>query len=294
MAVFSPARRHAVPPTALVMGAVLSVQLGSAVATHLFGSVQPGGAAFLRLAVGAIVLVALSRPALRCLEWQSARWAILFGLAVAAMNVSFYSALDRIPLGIAVALEFTGPLGVAVAGSRRILDAIWVVLAAAGVILLTPWGGLHLDALGVLLALLAGLFWASYIVLSAKVGRVFPGSQGLTIALLVGALALVPAGVVGGGSALLLPRTLLLGAAVGILSSVVPYTLELEALRTLPTRVFGVLMSTEPAVGALVGFVFLQQVLGLRSIAAIALVCTAAVGASLFGRPDVPAREAGA
>jgi inner membrane transporter RhtA len=193
-----------------------------------------------------------------------------------------------------VALEFTGPLGVAVAGSRRILDAIWVVLAAAGVILLTPWGGLHLDALGVLLALLAGLFWASYIVLSAKVGRVFPGSQGLTIALLVGALALVPAGAVGGGSALLLPRTLLLGAAVGILSSVVPYTLELEALRTLPTRVFGVLMSTEPAVGALVGFVFLQQVLGLRSIAAIALVCTAAVGASLFGRPDVPAREAGA
>lgn len=268
------------------------MQLGSAVATHLFDSVQPGGAAFLRLAIGAIVLVALARPAMRGLEWRSARWAILFGLTVAGMNFCFYSALDRIPLGIAVALEFTGPLGVAVAGSRRALDVLWVALAAAGVILLTPWGGLHLDAFGVLLALLTGVFWGSYILLSARVGRLFPGSQGLTIALVAGAVAMIPVGVAGGGSALLLPRTLLLGAGVAILSSVVPYTLELEALRTIPTRVFGVLMSTEPAMAAVVGFVFLQQVLGLRSILAIVLVCAAAVGASLFGRADVAAREA--
>lgn len=286
------ARRLAVPPTALVMGAVVSVQLGSAVATHLFGSIGPGGAAFLRLLVGAVILVALSRPATREMRWSAMRWAILFGLAVAAMNFCFYSAIDRIPLGIGVALEFTGPLGVAVAGSRRPLDALWVALAGAGVILLTPWGGLTLNLVGVLLAMLTGGFWASYILLSAKVGKLYPGSTGLTIAMIAGAIALAPVGVMGGGTVLLLPQTLVLGTAVGILSSVVPYSLELEALRTLPTRVFGVLMSTEPAVGAIAGFLFLGQILGLRSILAIALVCLAATGASLFGHGDTASQEA--
>lgn len=274
------------------MGAVLSVQLGSAVATHLFHAVGTGGAAFLRLAFGALVLVAVSRPDLRGSAWTDLGTAILFGLTVAGMNFTFYSAIDRIPLGVAVALEFTGPLTVAVLGSRRALDVVWVLLAAAGVVLLTPWGGLALDPVGVVLALITAIFWGSYILLSARVGRIFPGGSGLSVALTAGALALVPFGLAAEPQHLIDLRVLALGAGVGVLSSVIPYSLELEALRNIPTRIFGVLMSTEPAVGALVGYVFLRQVLGIRAIAAIALVSVAATAASLLGHDDTVAHEA--
>ena len=272
-------QRATLPPTALVMGAVASVQLGSALAKHLFYALGPGGAAFLRLAFGALVLLAAVRPRPGGQNRAGYRVAILFGLTVAAMNFSFYSALDRIPLGIAVTLEFVGPLGVAVAGSRKALDVLWVVLAAGGIVLLTPWGGLRLDPLGVVFALLAGIFWSMYIILSARVGRTFTGGSGLAIALSAGGLALLPVGIVSAQTALLDPRLLALGAGVGLLSSVIPYSLELEALRHLPTRVFGVLMSTEPAVAAIVGLVFLGQVLRVRAVIAIVLVTAAAVGA---------------
>lgn len=269
-----------IPPALLVMGAVGSVQCGSAVATHLFASVGTGGAAFLRLLVGAVILLAAWRP--RFGHAGRAAWvaAILFGLTTAAMNFSFYSALDRLPLGIAVTLEFVGPLGVAIAGSRRLLDLLWVVLAAAGIVLLAPWGGLHLNLLGMAFALLAGTFWALYIILSARVGRLFPGGTGLAIAMTSGAVALLPVGLSAAGASLLNGRVLLLGVAVGLLSSVIPYSLELEALRHLPTRVFGVLMSTEPAAGAIVGLVFLGQVLSLRALIAVVLVTVAAIGAA--------------
>jgi inner membrane transporter RhtA len=269
-----------VPPTILVLGAVVSVQCGSAVATHLFATIGSGGAAFLRLAVGALVLLAVWRPWVRRhtrSEWVAA---ILFGLTTAAMNVSFYSALDRIPLGVAVTLEFVGPLGLAVAGSRRILDVVWVIFAAAGILLLAPWGGLHLDPLGIGFALLAGAFWSLYIILSARVGRLFSGGGGLAIAMAAGAAALLPVGLVSAGAALLDGRTLLLGLIIGLLSSVIPYSLEMESLRRLPTRVFGVLMSTEPVVGALAGLIFLGQLLDFRALVAILLVTVAAVGAT--------------
>jgi inner membrane transporter RhtA len=274
------------------MGAVLSVQLGSAVATHLFHAVGPGGAAFLRLAFGSLVLVTVSRPDLRGSAWTDLATAVLFGLTVAGMNFTFYSAIDRIPLGVAVALEFTGPLTVAVLGSRRALDVVWVLLAAAGVVLLTPWGGLALDPVGVVLALITAIFWGSYILLSARVGRIFPGGSGLSVALTAGALALAPFGLAAAPQHLIDLRVLALGAGVGVLSSVIPYSLELEALRRIPTRIFGVLMSTEPAVGALVGYVFLRQVLGARAIAAIALVSVAATAAALLGHDDTVAHEA--
>lgn len=273
-----------VPPIALVFAAVLSVQLGSAIAKHLFASIGPGGSAFLRLAFGALLLLALLRPRLRGYDPAAYRAAILFGLAVAAMNFSFYSALARIPLGVAVTLEFVGPLGVAVAGSRRALDLLWIGLAAAGIILLTPWGGLRLDPAGVLFALLAGSFWAAYILLSARVGRAFPGAAGLAIALLTGALALAPVATLVAGRRLLTPLPLLLGAGVGVLSSLIPYSAEMEALRHLPTRVFGVLMSTEPAVGTLVGFVLLGQSVNARALLAVALVSIASAGASETSR----------
>lgn len=269
-----------VPPIILVLGAVASVQCGSALATHLFATVGPAGAAFLRVVVGALLLLAVWRPRVRGLNRREWLAAIAFGLATAGMNAVFYAALDRVPLGIAVTLEFVGPLGVAVAGSRRALDGLWIALAAGGILLLTPWGGLHLDPIGVALALLAGLFWACYILLSARVGRLFAGGSGLALALAAGSLALLPVAALGAGRALLNGRVLLLGAGVGLLSSVIPYSLELEALRRLPTRVFGVLMSAEPAVAAIVGLIFLHQMLHPRAVAAIALVTIAALGAT--------------
>ncbi len=269
-----------IPPTALVLLAVCSVQLGSGVAKHLFADIGPGGAAFLRIAYAAPILLVLWRPRLRGYSRTDYLLAAAFGLTIAAMNFVFYSSLNRIPLGIAVTLEFVGPLGVAVAGSRRTLDLLWVTLAAGAVVLLAPWGGANLDPFGAGLALLSGGFWALYILLSARVGRVFQGGRGLAIAMTVGTVALAPVGIAIAGSHLLDLTTLLLGLLVAVLSSIVPYSLELEALRTLPTRTFGVLMSCEPAVAALVGFLLLGQVLGLRGIAAVIMVVIAALGAS--------------
>ena len=205
------------------------------------------------------------------------------------MNLIFYEALDRIPLGIAVTFEFVGPLGVAVAGSRRAVDALWVVMAAGGILLLADPGG-DLNGLGVALALTAGGFWALYIVLAARTGEAYTGSEGLTLAMVVAALVPLGPGIVQGGSDLLDPRLLLLGAAVALLSSVVPYSLETEALRRMPNHVFGVLMSLEPGVAALAGFVVLGQSLHAREVVAIALVVAASIGASRYAaRPAAPA-----
>lgn len=258
----------------------MSVQVGSAVATHLFQSAGPVATAFLRLGFGALILLAIWRPSFRSYRWPQYRVAILFGLATAAMNASFYAALNRIPLGVAVALEFVGPMGLAIIGSQRPLDLLWVLLAATGIALLTPWGGLHLDPTGVFLALVAGCLWAIYITLSARVGSAFTGGNGLAIAVTAGGLGLLPFAAVSAGRSLFDARVLLIGVVVAVLSSAVPYSLEMEALRRLPTRVFGVLMSTEPAVGALVGLVLLRQVLGVRAVIAIALVTAASIGST--------------
>jgi inner membrane transporter RhtA len=273
-------RADGIPPTLLVLAAVASVQLGGAFAKTLFDEVGPGGTAFLRVLFAALILAALWRPAVRGLsraEWQLA---VAYGFTLVAMNLTFYEALDRIPLGIAVTFEFVGPLGVAIAGSRRPLDLVWVALAAAGIILLSDFGGADLDGLGVALALLAGGFWAAYILLGARVGRVFPGGAGLALAMIVATVPLAPVGVADAGGELLVPWILATGAAVGILSSAIPYALELEALRRLPVGVFGVLMSLEPAVAALAGFVVLDESLATREVAAILLVVAASAGAA--------------
>ncbi|MGB3634347.1 MAG: EamA family transporter [Rubrobacteraceae bacterium] len=265
--------------------AVGSVQLGAAIAKSLFDEIGPSGTVFLRVGFAALVLLLLWRPRITGYTRREYLISALFGLALAAMNFSLYLAIDRIPLGVAVTLEFIGPLGVAVAGSRRALDLLWAVLAAGGILLLAPlglFGGVELDPVGVALALLAGLFWASYILLSARTGSIFPGGTGLVIALCLGTVVLAPVGIAGAGYALLDPWLLLVGFGVAMLSSAVPYSLELEALRKLPSRVFGVLMSLEPAVAAIIGFLILGERLGLRSIAAILLVTVAAAGASRF------------
>ena len=276
----------ATPPTGLVMLSIFSVQLGAAVAKGLFDSLGPGGTVFLRIAFAALVLLVLVQPNLGGHARGGWLVAALFGLALAGMNYSIYMAFDRIPLGVAVTLEFVGPLGLAVAGSRRALDGLWILLAAAGILLLAPLGILgevNLDPVGVAFALLAGGLWAAYILLSAKTGSAFPGGTGLVIALCVGTVVLLPVGVANAGPALLDPKLLLAGFGVAMLSSAVPFSLELEALRKIPARVFGVLMSLEPAVAALAGLVVLGERLGPRALVAIFLVTVAAAGASRYG-----------
>jgi inner membrane transporter RhtA len=279
-----------VPPTLLVLAAVASVQFGAALGKTLFDEIGPGGTVFLRVLFAAIVLAAIWRPELAGHDRRDLGLAVLFGLVLAAMNLCFYASLDRIPLGIAVTFEFVGPLGVAVFGSRQPRDLLWVGLAAAGILLLSDFGGADLDALGVGLALLAGAFWAAYILLSARVGRVFPGGAGLALAMVAATVPLAPVGVASAGTDLLVPWVLAVAAAVGVLSSAIPYALELEALRRMPVGVFGVLMSLEPAAGALAGLVVLGEELAAREVVAIALVIVASAGAAY--RATVVPRDA--
>jgi inner membrane transporter RhtA len=273
-----------VPSGALVLGGIASVQFGSAVATHLFATVGPAGAVLLRLVTASLVLVAIARPSLRGHARRDWQLVVLFGIALAGMNLSFYESLNRIPLGIAVSLEFVGPLGVAIAGSRRRIDGLWVALAAGGIIALTRGGTGHLSGLGIFFALLAGAFWGCYILFSARVGQSFARGTGLALAMCFAALVALPFGVAAGGSHLLTAHSLGIGAAVGMLSSAIPYSFELEALRRIAAHVFGVLMSIEPAMAALAGLIVLGQSLSARSIVGMALVVSASIGVSWHTR----------
>ena len=269
-----------VPPVAMVIAGATSIQFGAALGATLFDDVGPGGASLLRLAFAAVVLVAVWRPRVRAYEPRALRLALAFGVALGLMNLCFYEALDRIPLGVAVTIEFAGPVSVAVAFSRRALDLVWVALAAAGIVLLAdPFGSGGVDPTGLALILGAALCWAVYIVLAQRTTLVFSGSTGLALAAAVAWLVPLVPGLTEGGGDLLAPGALLVGAAaVALLSSVIPYTLETESLRRLPAHVFGVLMSLEPAVAALAGFVVLGQRLGARELFAIGLVIAASVG----------------
>ena len=279
-----------VPPVTLVIGAVASVQIGSALAKTVFDEVGPGGTVMLRTLLAAVILALLWRPEVRGRSREEWVLVVAFGAALAGMNYAFYAALDRIPLGVAVTFEFVGPLGVAVFGSRRPLDLVWVVLAGAGILLLADPGG-GFDGVGVALALLAGAFWAAYILVSARMGQAIPGQSGLALAMVVAAALVLPAGIVEGGTELLDPAVLGIGLGVAILSSAIPYSLEFEALRRLPAGVFGVLMSLEPAMAALAGFVVLGEVLHARELTAIGLVVVASAGAARGATGGPPVRD---
>ncbi|MFL6139895.1 MAG: EamA family transporter [Frankiaceae bacterium] len=272
-----------IAPEALVLTAIASAQTGGALATKLFDRVGPPGAVLLRLVLASAVLAALRRPAVRGRDRSDLALIGAFGVAFAAMNLTFYLALDRIPLGVAVTVEFVGPLGVALAGSRRPIDGLWALLAGGGVVLLTSAGG-RVGLAGVLLALAAGACWAAYILLSKAVGRRFDGNTGLVGAMVIAAVIALPWGIASGGRELLSPPVLALGLGVGMLSTAIPYSLELAALRRLPTRVFGVLMSLEPAMAALAGFLIIGQSLGHRALLALAMVSAASVGSTVAHR----------
>lgn len=283
-----------VAPELLVLGGIGSVQFGSAFANKLFAQAGPAGVVLLRLLLSAVILIAIARPSLRRRSRADVVAAIAFGLVLASMNWSFYEALHRLPLGVAVTIEFTGPLAVAVAGSRRLLDVVWVAFAAGGVILLALRGGhAGVHAVGVVLALVAASCWAGYILLSKRVGASFAQLDGLAIALGVGTCLVIPAGVVEGGSALLRPAVLAGGLGVALLSSLIPYSLEIVALRRLSAAAFGLLMSLEPAVAALAGVIVLGQPLTAVLAVALVLVVAASVGTTLTARRlPVPQPEA--
>ena len=273
------------PPTILVLISIASTQLGSAFAKNIIQELGSITTVLLRVGLGAIALLLIQRPQLKGYTRNNYLLLILFGLNMAAMNLSFYAAIARIPLGIAVTLEFAGPLGVACANSRQMLDLLWIFLAGVGIFLLAPIEGSFVDPVGVSLALLAAFFWGTYILLSAKVGKVFSNISGIglmTAALVAGTLGLLPLGILTQDFTQLEPRFLAAGLGVAILSSAIPYTFELEALKKLPVRVFGVLLSLEPAIATVLGFVILQERLELRAIVAVVLVTLASIGASAF------------
>jgi inner membrane transporter RhtA len=273
-----------VPPTVLVLLGIVSVQVGAALAKHLFGVVGSLGAVALRLFFAAAVLNLVWRPSPRL---GRRTWAVIlgYGLTLGLMNLCFYLALARIPLGIAVTAEFLGPLAVALAGSRRWLDAGWAVLATGGVALLMDGRG-ALDLVGLLFALATGTFWGLYILAGAALGRHTAEGNGLALGMAVAALVAVPFGVADSGTALLRPWALAAGFGVALMSSMIPYSLDLEALRRIPPRVFGILMSLEPAVAALVGLVVLGESLRWTQWTAVLCVVTASAGATRGAKQD--------
>ena len=268
-----------IPPTAQVLAGIVSVQIGAALAKQLFATVGSTGSVALRIFFAAAVLFVVWRPSLRL---NRRAWAAVasYGLVLGAMNLSFYLALAHLPLGVAVTITFLGPLAVAIGGSRRWLDAVWGLLAGGGVVLLAEGGNGDVQLLGVLLALVTAACWAAYILLSAALGRHTSGGGGLALGMVLATLVVAPIGIAEAGTALLEPWVLLAGFGVALLSSVIPYSLELEALRRMPPKVFGVLMSLEPAVAALVGLLLLGEILGATQWVAVLMVVVASVGAT--------------
>jgi inner membrane transporter RhtA len=272
----------------LVLLAIVSIQCGAAIAISLFDQVGFAGAVLLRNLLAAPVLLALWRPSLRGRE-RSDLWLVAgFGVALGVMNFAIYAAIDRIPLGIAVTVEFLGPLAVAVFTGRGPLSLLWAAMAALGVVALAgPFGG-DVDLLGIAFAAVAAAGWAAYILLGGRMGRVFPGASGLAIGVVIATLIQLPAGLAAGGSELVAPGVLAAAAAVAMLSTVIPYAAEIEAMRWIPPSPFGVLMSLEPGVAAMVGFIALDQGLDLGEVTGIALVVIASIGAIRTAR--LPAR----
>jgi inner membrane transporter RhtA len=275
----APRGRGSLGPIGLVLSGGISVQFGAALAVNLMPRAGALGVVTLRLLAAAVVLLLVCRPRLRGHSRTDWGTVLAFGVTLGAMNGLFYQAVDRIPLGAAVTLEVLGPLALSVLASRRLINAVWAALALAGVFLLGGGDFGALDPAGVAFALGAGAMWAAYIVFSARTGRRFPQADGLALAMGVGALLMLPLGIAESGTKLADPVTIALGSAVAIMSSVLPYTLELLALRRLPAPTFAILMSLEPALAATAGFLILGQTLSPVQAAAIALVIGASMGA---------------
>ncbi len=275
-----------VPPPGLLLVSIVSIQLGAAVAVNLFPVLGPVATAFLRLAFSAVLLIVVARHSITLDLRSHAGSLLLYGAILGVMNLSFYGAIDRIPLGIAVAIEFVGPLGLAVVTSRRVRDFVWIGIAALGIALLTPQIGSELDPLGVALAAVAGLCWATFAVLSQRLGSALPGNSGLAIGMAVAALVVLPVEVAVGGLGNLDLGLLGAALAVAILSTAMPLTLEFEALKRMTARAYGIIVTMEPAVAGLVGAILLGQAMGVQGLLAIVCVSVAALGVTVTERRD--------
>ncbi len=264
--------------------AILVIQLGAAIATHLFATLGPDGTVAIRVLISALLLLAINRISFSCLsDSLMSQWKLVvpYGLCMAVMNLFFYMAIARIPLGAAVAFEFIGPLSVAAFTSKNSRQLIWVALAAIGIFLLSPLSGADLDTLGVVFALLAGAGWALFILLSKQVSTRITGNTGLTLGMLVAAFALLPFAIPVLPALFSSPAVIMLALGVAVLSTTLPFTLEYEALKKLPARNYGVLVSLEPAAAALVGAALLGERLGVNGIVAVVCVVAASIGISL-------------
>lgn len=278
-------------PVMFILASCVSIQFGAALAVQLFPTLGSWGTTTLRLGLAAVVLLVITRPKIHRFTGEQWVAVVVFGVVVGGMNGAFYAAIERIPLGTAVAIEFLGPLTVSAILSARRTDLLWVVLALAGVSMFgieSLTGAARLDPLGVLLALVAACFWGLYVLSSARVGRLVPGQDGLAVAMAVGALAVLPLGASGAVTGLMDLRLLALAAVTALLASVLPYTLELSALRRLPRHVFGILLSLEPVVALLAGVLLLRQEVTLLRVLAAALVVGASVGVTLTARRARP------
>ncbi len=272
------------PAIALVGVGLICQEVGASIAVRLFPQLGPLGMVMLRLVFSALILVIVARPRLRGHSAAAWRSALMLGGVLALMNGAFYLALRELPLGVTVTIEVLGPIALAVATARSRVAWLWAGLAVAGILALGGGGWDRLTVSGVLFALIAAASWAGYILSSARVGREFARLDGLALAMAFGALLSLPFGVVDAGGALLRPELVALGAAVAVLSSTIPYALELIALRRLSTAVFGILMSLGPAIASLAGFLLLGQHLSLLEVLGIALVIVASAGAVWAGR----------
>jgi inner membrane transporter RhtA len=264
-----------------VLLSIVSVQGGAAIAKGLFPVLGAAGTTSVRIGLSVLVLLLLVRPRLGQLRPAQWRAVVPYGLALGAMNFLFYYALVRVPLGLAVTLEFIGPLVLALAGSRRWVDVVWVVLAGTGIALITPWSGHGIDLGGMAFALGAGACWAVYIVLGQRTAAVLPGPLAVTVGMLFATLPVLPFGIASGRLLHLTPHLLLLGGGLALFSSVLPFSLEMQALKTMPTRTFSILMSLEPVAAALSGWFLLDEQLTIAQWLAVGFIVLASAGATL-------------
>lgn len=271
-------------PVPAVLLAIISVQCGAAIAKTLFPTIGSAGTASMRIGISALILLLAYRPNLKIITAKQWKLVIPYGLSLGAMNLIYYIAIERIPIGLAVTLEFVGPLLLAIAGSKRLVDYCWVLLAAIGILLIAPWTNDRLDPVGIICALLAGAFWSAYIVLGGKVSKIMNDGDAVTIGMLFAALLVLPFGFLESGLNNLTPKLFGIGIALALLSSAIPFTLEMKALGKLPPRTFSILMSLEPAAASICAFIFLKESLNFYEILAVVCVVIASAGSTLTSK----------
>lgn len=273
-----------IPAVPAALSSMLCVQAGASLAKRLFPVLGAAGTSTLRIGISAVILFVINRPNIREITKRQWIYCILYGSFIACMNLIFYFSIQRIPLGLGVTVEFIGPLLLALFFSRKLTDIIWVALACAGILLIVPWQSNDIDVLGLILAFIAGIFWAGYIVMGGKISKVMRSKDAVSLGMCVATVIILPFGIFGGGLAALNPYYLLLGLGVAILSSALPFTLDMIALKKLPPHTFSILTSLQPAFAALSGLLFLKEYLSLLQCLSIVCVITASIGTTLTSK----------